>query len=276
MAQARSIFKQALALDRKNIEAMVGTALVDAVVAGTYMSDERLPLLAAAEATLVKVLSLAPNHAWAHLVLGAVLISSNRGARGIAECERALALDRNLAEAHVQIGLAKCCMGRGAETEAHLNEAFRLSPRDIFAHRWLGMVGLSKLHISADTEALGWLRRSIEANRNYTLAHFWLAAALALLGSLDEASASARAGLALDPSFTVRRYRDGAFSDNPTYLAKRERIYQGMRMAGIRKGDGLRTDICPRRHLVERPAELALAVRMASCCIFGPGCAYLE
>jgi len=92
------------------------------------------------------------------------------------------------------------------------------------------------LHISADAEALGWLRRSIEANRNYTLAHFWLAAALALLGSLDEASASARAGLALDPSFTVRRYRDGAFSDNPTYLAKRERIYQGMRMAGIPEG----------------------------------------
>jgi TolB-like protein/class 3 adenylate cyclase len=234
MAQARRMFERALALDPKNIDAMVWIATVDTVVAGSYMSDDRAALLAAAEATLIR--SLAPNHAFAHVMLAAVLVSTNRAALCITECERALALDRNLAEAHYQIALARCCIGRGEETEAHMNEAFRLSPRDIFAHRWLAIVGLSKLHISADAEALGWLRRSIEANRNYTLAHFWLAAALALLGSLDEASASAKAGLALDPTFTVRRYRDGVFSDNPTYLAKRERIYQGMRMAGVPEG----------------------------------------
>jgi hypothetical protein len=63
-----------------------------------------------------------------------------------------------------------------------------------------------------------------------------LAAALALLGSLDEARAAARAGLALDPSFTILRFRHGASSDNPTYLAARERIYEGMRMAGVPEG----------------------------------------
>jgi TolB-like protein len=235
MAQARGIFERALALDPKNIEAMVWTAAVDMVVASTYMSDDRAALLAAAEATLVKVLSLAPNHAFAHLVLSAVQVC-NRAAQCMAECERALALDRNLADAHAEIGLAKYCMARGAETEAHVNEALRLSPRDIFAHRWLAIVGLSKLQISADAEALGWFRRSIEANRNYPLAHFWLATALALLGSLDQASSAAKAGLALDPSFSIRRYRKGVFSDHPTYLAKRERIYQGMRMAGVPEG----------------------------------------
>jgi hypothetical protein len=44
-------------------------------------------------------------------------------------------------------------------------------------------------------------------------------------------------GLALDPNFTFRRFRDGAVSNNPTFLAKRERVYQGMRMAGYRRGD---------------------------------------
>jgi len=33
--------------------------------------------------------------------------------------------------------------------------------------------------------------------------------------------------------FTIRRFRDGASSNNPTFLAKRERIYHGMRMAGV-------------------------------------------
>jgi tetratricopeptide (TPR) repeat protein len=97
-------------------------------------------------------------------------------------------------------------------------------------------LGLAKLQLTEDAEAVSWFRRSIEANRNYPLAHFYLAAALTLLGSLDEARAAARAGLALDPSFTIRRFRDGASSDNPTYLAARERIYQGLRMAGVPEG----------------------------------------
>jgi tetratricopeptide (TPR) repeat protein len=145
-------------------------------------------------------------------------------------------LDRNLADAHALIGEAKMYMGLGAETEAHINEAFRLSPRDILAFNWLMMAGFAKLQLTADAEAVGWFLRSIEANRNYPMAHFMLAAALALLGSLDHARAAAKAGQALDPSFTIRRFRDGAQSDSPTFLAKRERIYKGMRMAGVPEG----------------------------------------
>jgi hypothetical protein len=51
----------------------------------------------------------------------------------------------------------------------------------------LRFVGVAKLQLGADIEAVGWLRRSIEANRNRPLAHFALAAALGLLGTLDEA-----------------------------------------------------------------------------------------
>jgi TolB-like protein/class 3 adenylate cyclase/tetratricopeptide (TPR) repeat protein len=236
LAQALGFYERALALDPGNVEAMVGTATVDSVVGASFFTDDRAAYVAAAETTVVKALSRAPKHAFAHLVLGALQISTNRAVQGMAECERALALDRNLAEAHAQIGFAKLVMGRGAETEAHINEAFRLSPRDVHAYRWIATVGIAKMQISEDAEAIGWLRRSIEANPNYPFAHFWLAATLALLGSLDRASAAAKAGLAILLSFTIRRLRDGAFSDNPTFLAKRERIYQGLRMAGIPEG----------------------------------------
>ena len=60
-----------------------------------------------------------------------------------------------------------------------------------------------------------------------------LAAALAHLGRISEARATAKAGLALEPSFTIGRFSAGARSDNPVYLAGRERIYEGMRRAGI-------------------------------------------
>ena len=211
-------------------------AAIDVLVEEAFYSDDRAARLAAAEATLNNVLSHAPNHALVHQVLGHLLILTNRAAQGIAECKRALALNRNLAGPHVLIGTAKFLMGRAEETEAHINEALRLSPRHLFAYHCLLMVGFAKLQLSADAEAVDWLRRSIEANRNYPLTHFVLASALALTGSLDEAKGAAKAGLALYPSFTIRRFRSGAQSDNPIYLAARERLYEGMRMASVPEG----------------------------------------
>ena len=237
LVQARGIFERALALDPKNVEAMVWTAAVDLIVGTTHFTDDRATLLvASAEATVVKVLSLAPSHAFAHLTLGGVFINTNRGAVAIAECERALALDHNSAEAHALIGTAKHVMGRAAETEAHINEALRLSPRDIFAYRWMYFIGVAKLQLGADTEAAVWLRRSIEANRNFPPAHFWFAASLGLVGALDEARTAAKAGLALNPGFTIRRFRATKSSDNPTFLVGHERACMGMRLAGVPEG----------------------------------------
>ena len=39
--------------------------------------------------------------------------------------------------------------------------------------------------------------------------------------------------LAIDPRFTILRYRNSAPSDNPTFLKARERIYVAMRNAGV-------------------------------------------
>ena len=114
-----------------------------------------------------------------------------------------------------------------------MEQALRLSPRDTLVYIWSLFVGLAKLWQGADAEAIVWLRRSLEANRNYPGAHFNLASALALVGELDEARATVQAGLALNPSFTIRRYRTNTPSNHPVYLAGRERIYEGMRMAGV-------------------------------------------
>jgi TolB-like protein/class 3 adenylate cyclase len=234
-AQAQAFFERALALSPDNIEALVGMATVAFNRSAAFIIDDRAARLASAEAVLTKVLSMAPQHAPAHLILGAVQIFTSRAVQGIAQCQYALALDRNLADAHGWIGLAKYFLGRGAETEAHIHEAFCLSPRDTFAYRWMHIVGIAKMQLGADAEAVTWFHRSVEANRS-SHTHFFLAAALALLGELDEARAVARSGLALDSSFTIRRYRAIASSDNPAYLAGCDRISTGMRVAGLPEG----------------------------------------
>ena len=92
--------------------------------------------------------------------------------------------------------------------------------------------GLAKQVLGDDAEAVAWLRRCLEANRNYSIAHFNLAASLALLGSFEEAQAAVRAGLALNPTFTIRRMR-GRVSDDPTFRAAKRRVGRGMVMAGV-------------------------------------------
>ena len=149
-------------------------------------------------------------------------------------CERALAPDRNLAHAHSSIGLGKIFIGRAEETEAHIVEALRLSPRDTMAYVWMTNAGNAKNHLGSYEQAVAWCRRAIEANRNFPPAYFWLAAALTQLGRLDEAQSAVRAGLRLSaPAFTISRARGGwtAMSDNPTYLAQLESIFEGLRKA---------------------------------------------
>jgi hypothetical protein len=89
------------------------------------------------------------------------------------------------------------------------------------------------MHLNADSEAVTWLRRGVELNRNYAIGHFRIAAASSRVDRPDQARIAAQAGLALDPHFTIRRFRSHWTSDNPAYLTGCERTCDGMRMAGI-------------------------------------------
>jgi TolB-like protein len=235
VAQARGFFDRALTVDPDNVDAIVLSAVADAIGGASSFVTDPMAALAAAEAKLTKALSLAPDHALGHMLLGFVDIMTKRAVEGIAECEHALALDRNLAFAHHNIGFGKIFIGRAEEMEAHIGEALRLSPRDTMAYSWMTNAGLAKNHIGNWEEAVAWFRRSIEANRNYPPAYFNLAAALAQLGRLDEAHSAVRAGLALNPAYNVARRLAfwTAMSDNPRYLAQLEPIFQGMRKAGV-------------------------------------------
>ena len=231
--RARDLFERAVALDPGNVDALVGAARAGVIVGAIYGDDDRASTLAEAEALLIKGISIAPRNFWAHLWLGFVLIHTNRAQRGIGELEQAAALNRNLGAAHAWIGLAKIVLGRAEEAEAHINEAFRLSPAESFGFMWWHLLGVAKLHLGADEEAVALFRRSIDINRNYPLSQLYGAAALALVGRLDEARAETKSALAIAPHYSLARFRNFAESDNPVFLRQRERIAEGLRKAGV-------------------------------------------
>jgi TolB-like protein len=236
LIDARTLFSRALDIDPGHVDALVGLALVEIVLVGSHLPGERAAHVTAAESAAVQALSLAPGHALAHHAMGTVLTWSNRAKRGVSELKLALELNPNLADAHADIGVARIFLGQAEATERHVAEAFRLSPRDWRAYQWFGWIALSKLFLGAYDEAIEWCGKSISANRDFPMLRFAFAAALALQSRVDEAQEHVKAGLAMLPSFTVRWHRATPHSDNPIYLAARERVSEGLLKAGVPEG----------------------------------------
>jgi TolB-like protein/class 3 adenylate cyclase len=233
-AQARELYRRAIAADENNVDAIVGWAYALASAAApNYMSENRTGDLNAAEKAAVQAIRLAPNHAMAHLVLGMTYYWTNRVEQSRPEIERAIVLDRNLTQALAAMAVAEMYSGHPERVESYIAEAFRLSPHDVLGFIWCHIMGQAKLMLGLDVEAIGWLRRGLEINRRNVMIPFMLGAALALVGSTEEAQIAVREGLVLNPRISVRVLRETAPSRHPVYLSQRERIYEGMRRAGV-------------------------------------------
>ena len=63
VARAQSFFDRALAADPNNIDALLGSAMADAVEGSLSFSADPMAAFAAAEAKLTKALSAVPDHA---------------------------------------------------------------------------------------------------------------------------------------------------------------------------------------------------------------------
>ena len=212
------MFERALTLDPGNIEALVWRAYVDALKASLYAADDRAARLAAAEAALTTALSLAPEHAFAHLFLG--LRSNPDQSRGPRHSRM-----RTGVGAGPKSG-ARSCNDRVGEVSHRSQRGNRGAypggtpsqpARYVRLRRGCRSRATAKLFLGSDEEAVTRFRGALSLNRNNPYTNFLLAAALAHLGRLDEAQAAVQAGLALNPQFTLRRYRAGAASDNPTF-----------------------------------------------------------
>ena len=232
VGNARDLFEQALALDGDDVSALTGLASANLVIATTFIPDNRAALFDAVERALARVLSLAPDSAIAHFLLGILYSATDRATQGIREFERALELEPNLARAHGQIGMAKIALGRPKEAEAHILEALRLSPRDTVAHLWCGHAGLAKLIVGDLKAAEAWLRRAIETNPNDPTAHFYLSCTLVYMNRLPEARSTAAAGLAINPGYSLARVRAGS-SASANFKALADRYIDALRAAGV-------------------------------------------
>jgi class 3 adenylate cyclase/tetratricopeptide (TPR) repeat protein len=231
--EARGIFEEALRADNNNVDALLGLVETHMWEVNCYMSDTRAQQVRLAEAAISKALELAPNSARAHFCHAWVLMALRAPELAFRAIELAISLDRDLPFIHMRAGWIKIFLGRAEETEGHLNNAMRLSPRDPLLGIWYSMLGLADLQLGRLDQAVDRPRKAVGLTPNHEIPYFYLAAALALQGRAKEAVEACTIGRRLAPNFRIGKCRAEVQSDNPVFLAQRERLYEGLGKAGL-------------------------------------------
>jgi adenylate cyclase len=180
-------FEQALTLDPQSSEARIGIAsvLVDRLNVG--MSKSRKEDMAHADQLLLEALEHAPNDARLHFAMGMLRRNQERFVEARIELEKTIALDHNHGGAMLQLGFTLNVLGEPERALPYFEKAIQLTPRHQniqFLYFGLGSCHMFLGHLD---EAVDFLRKARAANPRFYFFNFYLAAALALRGDIDEA-----------------------------------------------------------------------------------------
>jgi tetratricopeptide (TPR) repeat protein len=199
-------------------------------------SDDPAGDLARAEKAVDAALALQPDYTWPHFLKGEIYYKKGQPGPSIAEYETAIALNPNNADAHANAGYRKM-LGRAEDGFAGVETAFRLSPRDTSLPYWqFYMCGLHA-YLAQWEQAIPWCEKSITAQPQVYIPYVYLAAANAWAGRDKEAKDAAAQLQKVSPGFTMQTWAGLRASDDPTYIAQRARVAEGLRKAGVPEGE---------------------------------------
>ncbi|MBV9201811.1 MAG: hypothetical protein JOY83_19185, partial [Alphaproteobacteria bacterium] len=121
--------------------------------------------------------------------------------------DTALSINANAAPAWLWSAAAQAWMGNGPLAVEQINKAMALSPFDPLMYAYSGIAAMAYLVDGQFERAIECALRALRENRTYTSAYRQLVIALVLAGREDEARASARRLLELEPQLTVSGFR---------------------------------------------------------------------
>ena len=235
LAEARVLFEEAMALDARAVDALIGIAYSYMRGAISGLTNAPESDVAQAEALAGRALEVAPDRAAAHWVRGLVLKFERRYDEAVSVYEQAIALDRNFAPAYGALGDVLDYLGRHEDTIRLDEQAIRLSPRDPQLANWQFDLGIAYWALGRLDEAETWLRRARTTNPKLPFAALGLASIFALTGRTEPARQElvhmqqlapwATSAAALKARLPLVRGERNA--------RREEEMYRGLRIAGL-------------------------------------------
>jgi TolB-like protein/cytochrome c-type biogenesis protein CcmH/NrfG len=167
-AKARRLFEQAVELDTKNVDALVGLARTYTTEFGEGWNHVEQELVQKRiEDALAKALAVDPGSASAYSVKSEAVAYDRRQdwrgevARAIEAAETSLALNPSGASAHAWLGRLYAKAGHPERTTVLVEQAIRLSPRDPYLTNWLYILGMSQLQMGHNDDAITSFQKSL-------------------------------------------------------------------------------------------------------------------
>jgi adenylate cyclase len=230
-----ALCERALTIDPDNVRALSILAERFATRVIMKQSIDRESDTRRADELASRALAVAPNSYHAHQAKARVLLAQQRIEEATVEAKRSLSLNPGFIPAYRNLCVAAMYLGRAEEMIEYADKAMRLSPLDPYlaVFHLFRATGCFMLH--GDDNAIESLRRAVAHSPEFSTAIAWLAAVLALAGHDREAHDALKRYFLIrgTKTRTIAQWRSLAYSDNPAYLAFRERWYEGLRKAGM-------------------------------------------
>lgn len=225
---ALNFFQQAIELDPNFAGGYHGFARSHLLATdyGLRSFDEARQL---AEPLARRAVALDGADAEAHADLAMVLWARGDLAGAQAEAERALTLSPNLASAHAVLGAAFVFSGRQKDGAAALEKSIRLDPRGPRSASGLNQIVISYYFRGNYETTLELAERAIRLYPEFPLFYRWRAAALGQLGRTDQAKQALTEAIAISPASFDLYVRNRAPWMRPEDHA---RMLDGLRKAG--------------------------------------------
>jgi tetratricopeptide (TPR) repeat protein len=239
--------EQALALDPNNVHALSLLALKSWALVASSISADRAADLKRADELASQALALDPNYAYAHFAKGSVLEFEGRLDEAIIEFERTLALDSTAIYAYTLAGWDYVYLGQFEKSLALADKAIRMSPYDPETPWMYLLKAAASFGLKQYDQTIESARRAIGISTNPVLArwiYYNLIAALALTGREAEAHEALQSYLKSVPdgpktiaAWKAAEAASGGVYHAPRYLERIDRIFDGLRKAGVPEGE---------------------------------------
>ena len=226
--------ERSLQEDENDVFALSALGAFFAISVVSAQSVDREVDLAKADGLISRALALDADSDVAHAAKSWMLMGRNRHEQALSEAERALALNPSNIDAYYIRCNAHNFLGQPDRALELADEAIRLSPRDPFLNVFHHDKGWAFFMKQQYEPAIEWLRRAEHVG---PFTELLLASALALTDCLAQATKvleQYRAYPGVNTTTIAQlRTQQFALADNPEWVAYNERLFDGLRKAGM-------------------------------------------
>jgi adenylate cyclase len=226
---ALEILDRAIALDPGYAQAMAVRAVC--VVWRAFQGwDDIAMAIPEARALAERAANANVNEPWVYIAHAFVFAALRADADAIRAASRAVTLSPNFAYAHGLLGALHACGGRPDEAIRHIDQGLRLSPRDTFIDEFQLYYSFAHFQARRYAEAAAAASAAMELRPGHAVIHMMATSAFAHAGQIEMAAASLQRLLALVPDLTA-----GVLHAAFPFYAEADRIHvaDGLRMAGL-------------------------------------------